>query len=425
MALVEEEVILAQIHQVTTFSMRRYLSYLLSLFLLISCNYLEVREDFDVVEDDTKEYTRLRMFTTPATIEDDSVQTKIDVDWGASEINFPWAATDVVGIFPASGSQLYFSMANGVGTNYASFDGGGWALIRTADYYSYFPFVPDFYIDKEAIPFTYIGQEQNGNADPSKAQLGEYCHQVAKGEYNAQTQTLDFGYQRLGALFRFRIPVDAGVYESLTIEVEDNLLASEGTFKAINIDGKLYNTTLTDNLMMSFKNVSFETSGELIAFMMLPPFAYLHKQLNMILTKTDGTVVKASGLGQNFEATKAYGYKPKYSVYAKNEIIDGKGGATQVVITASGSDTYSVSTDVDWLTLDTNPTSGSAVINVTASKGVEVKRTGHVIVSREQTYLGETTKLEDKVEIIQDLIGTQMGLGNWESDGVDYGGTAR
>lgn len=406
---------------------RKYI-YLLSLILLASCSIVEDNEELSEIVDNSEEYTKLTMFTTPAEIVEDCSLTRIDVDWGASEINFPWAASDVVGIFPTSGSQLYFSMENGVGTNYVTFDGGGWALIRTADYYSYFPFVPEFYIDKDAIPLTFIGQEQNGNGDPSKAQLGNYCHQVAKGVYNETTNSLDFSYQRLGSLFRFRIPVDAGTYESLLVEVEGNLIAYEGTFKAINIDGKIHNAKYTDSIELTLKNVSFDGDGTLVAFMMLPPFDYLHKQITFTLTKSDGTIVKASGLGQNFLATKAYGYGPKYTVYAKDALIEGNGETAQVVITAqlNSTDRYSVSTDVDWLTLNSNPTMGSAVIEVSAKDVSETKRSGHVIVSRTQTYQGKTTTLIDKVEITQSPSASlTVGLEDWEKSDIDYGGVAQ
>lgn len=404
--------------------MNRLILVILSLVSLVSCDYAKNRDEVTDPDSYSDEYTRLTMLTTPVEIEEDDALTKMDASW-TNSVSFLWAATDVVGIFPAAGSQLYFSMANGVGTNTATFDGGGWALIRTAEYYSYFPFVPDFYIDKEAIPLSFIGQEQRGNADPSKAQLGEYCHQVAKGAYNSDTQSLDFTYERLGALFRFRIPIDAGTYESLSVEIEDKLIAYEGTFKAINIDGKIHDPKYTDFLELSLKDVSFEEQTTLVAFMMLPPFNILNKQLTITLVKPDGTIVKASGFGKEYLAGKGYGYAPKYSVYAKNALIDGNGGTAQVVITASGSDTYSVSTDVDWLTLETNPTSGSAVINVTAGKGLSTQRTGHIIISREETYKNTTITLRDKVEITQDLIGTQMSLGDWESSGEDYGGTAK
>ena len=403
--------------------MNRFFLAILFLVSLVSCDYTKIGDEVTYPEGYTDEYTKLKMLTTPVDVEEDNALTKMDASW-TNSVSFLWAATDVVGIFPTAGSQLYFSMANGVGTNTATFDGGGWALIRTAEYYSYFPFVPDFYIDKEAIPLSFVGQEQLGNADPSKAQLGEYCHQVAKGEYNSDTQSLDFTYERLGALFRFRIPVDPGTYESLSVEIGDKLIAYEGTFKVINKDGKINDPKYTDFLSLSLKDVSFEEQTTLVAFMMLPPFNILNEQLTITLIKSDGTIVKASGFGKEYHAGKGYGYAPKYSVYAKNALIDGNGGTAQVVVTASGSDSYSVTTDVDWLTLETTPTSGSAVINVTAGKGSSTRRKGHVIISREETYKNTTITLHDKVEITQDLLGMSFEYGDWEDSGEDYGGEA-
>ena len=100
------------------------------------------------------EYKSVTMSLPPAVF-DDCPETKNEAILGSS-IQYVWSSTDTVGIFPDAGSQIYFSMAGGAGQTSAKFDGGGWALKKGSGYYSYFPFVPDFYIDKSAIPITFI-----------------------------------------------------------------------------------------------------------------------------------------------------------------------------------------------------------------------------------------------------------------------------
>ena len=75
-----------------------------------------------------------------------------------------WAANDTVGVFPDEGAQAYFPMASGAGTKNASFDGKGWALKDGYTYASYYPYIGKAYLDRNAVPVSYTGQTQVGNA---------------------------------------------------------------------------------------------------------------------------------------------------------------------------------------------------------------------------------------------------------------------
>lgn len=396
---------------------------LLCCMMLFSCTSIKEVGDIIQQDKDSGEYTSVSMVIPPIEILEDEPLTKMTVDIVSSPIAYLWSATDTVGIFPDAGSQIYFSMADGVGTSEVHFDGGGWALKKESSYYSYFPFVPDFYIDKDALPLTFEGQSQKGNADPSVADVGRYCYMASKGVADETTGSLNFEYKRLAVLHRFKIPVDAGTYESLSVRVDSPVIACHGSFSAVEITQEIKNAQYTDELSMTLEDVTFDAPSTLVVFMMLPPFNILNEQLTINLKKSDGTIVTSSAFGKNYLLGTAYGSSMHMSVYAKDTLIDGNGGSTQVVITASGSVPYTVSTDVDWLTLDTYPVSGSAVITASASKGNSVERVGHVIVSEDVTYKGTTVTLQNVVEITQDMVGMDVGLGDWET-GEDEGGTA-
>ena len=371
------------------------------------------------------EYASVTMVIPPIEIIEDDTMTKMTVDLSTKPISYLWDKEDVVGIFPSKGSQIYFSMADGVGTSTVTFDGGGWALKKGSDYFSYFPFIPDFYLDMQAIPLTFVGQNQIGNGDLTSANVGKYCYMAARGKSDENTGNLRFEYERLGIVTRHKVPVDAGTYKSLDIVIDEPLIAYDGTFNSVDVDRKINNARYSDKLSMTFEDLTLENTDEpLVAFMMIPPFNILNKQLTIKLTKSDGTVVSASDFGKDFVLGTAYGINPKLSVYAKNALIDGNGGTAQIVITANNDAEYSVSSDVDWLTLESNPKQGSAVVNVTAGKGLETQRKGHIIVTRNETYKGITITLQDKVEITQDLIGMKVGIGNWNKSEEDYGGSA-
>ena len=367
------------------------------------------------------EYASISMVVPPIEILEDDPLTRMTVDIAASPIAYLWAEKDTVGIFPENGSQIYLSMADGVGTSEVNFDGGGWGLRKNTSYYSYFPFIPDFYIRKNAIPMSFEGQSQKGNADPNVADIGRYCFMAAKGVSDEGTGNLMFEYERLGVLTRYKIPVDAGTYTSLTVKAGSPVIAYKGTFNSMEIDRSIQNAAYSDELSMSLEDMTFAEPAVLVAFMMMPPFDILNKQLTVELTKSDGTVVTSSAFGKNYQLGTAYGSAMHVSVYAKNDLIDGNGGSAQVVINASGSDAYTVSTDVDWLTLGSRPTSGSAVVTVTAGKGTTTQRTGHVIVSEQVSYKGTTITLQNKVLITQEQTGMAIGVGGW-GDGENIKG---
>ena len=129
-----------------TSNMKRIILSLSLLSLVISCTE-KVSSGLNIPEKlEEGDYRSVTMEIPPVSFDDDDPMTKINLD--LNSLNFLWAAKDSVGIFPDLGSQIYFSMAEGVGQSVATFDGGGWALKKGSSYYSYFPFVADFYIDK-------------------------------------------------------------------------------------------------------------------------------------------------------------------------------------------------------------------------------------------------------------------------------------
>ena len=372
--------------------------------------------------EESAEYQSVTMSLPPAVF-DDCPETKNEAILGSS-IQYVWSATDTVGIFPDAGSQIYFSMAGGAGQTSAKFDGGGWALKKGSGYYSYFPFVPDFYIDKSAIPITFIGQKQIGNGDPGRAYLGNYCYMVAKGVSDEATGSLYFNYERVGVLFRMRIPVQAGTYTSLTLRVEGNKLAEKGTIDAVDIDKVIHDASYTDHITLELEDLTMHTDGTLVGFLMLPPFNMLGSQVSFDLTKSDGTIVTSSAIGKNFTLGKTYDNAPKFSVSPVSAELDAEGGTVSFQIIASGTSSYTVETDADWLTLISKPTSGTSVISARASANTGKARTGRIIVSEKVISSGTQVTLKNILTVIQDHSGLNIGVGDWES-GDDEGGDAQ
>ena len=406
-----------------TTNMKRILSLALLLSTIISCNE-NLSTELDTPEvADNKEYDKVTMIIPPLSFDDDEPMTKINLD--LTSLKYLWAEKDSVGIFPDLGSQIYFSMAEGVGQSIATFDGGGWALKRTSSYYSYFPFVADYYIDKEAIPISYIGQSQDGNGNLSNASLGNHCFMVAKGVADEATGNLMFTYDRLQMPFMFVIPVEAGTYTSLDICALEEVIATSGTMNAISLDKIIHNAVYDDHLEICLKNITFDGPSTLIVTALLPPFDIYGKQFTFNLTKTDGSIVTSSVFGKTYTLGKAYKNSPNFSVSPANVKISGDGGSFNFRVTAVGLTSYSIYSDVSWLTINNAPTSGSATVTITAAKGTTQERIGHIIISEEVTYKGTTITLQNKIKIIQDITGMSMGISGWNEDEEDYGGVAQ
>lgn len=383
--------------------------------IALSCS--QINAPVDSIGDMSGEYERVVM-VMPSCKFDEGTQTRNEVLL-SSGIKYVWSATDTVGIFPTSGSQLYFSMASGAGEVSAAFDGGGWALVRGSEYFSYFPFIPDFYIDKTAVPLTFVGQSQVGNADPAHAYLGNYCYMAAKGEYDQETDALYFNYQRLGVLFRFMIPAKAGIYESLTVSVDDDILVQNGTFDAMAVDQKIYDPVYSDSLTLGISELVLDTDGTLVAFMMFPPFDVSTRQLTLRLRDAAGVEHVASVPGKNYVLGKTYNNAPSFSVSLSSSEIDGKGGDVSVNIHGSGDIQYGISTDCDWLITESDKGEGTGSIKVTALANKGAPRKGTITVSETAGSL----VLQNILTVTQLADGMNVGIGGWDQ-GNDDGGTA-
>ena len=87
------------------------------------------------------------------------------IEHSDGRLEYFWSARDTVGIFPSSGSQVFFVIEGAGGTSNADFDGGGWAFKVSSKYFSYYPFIGDIYLDRSDIPVSYVGQKQRGSEE--------------------------------------------------------------------------------------------------------------------------------------------------------------------------------------------------------------------------------------------------------------------
>ena len=171
------------------------------------------------------------VFVTPSipVVEENGPSTRVSVSPTATGYRFPWASTDTVGIFPSAGSQVYFSMADGAGTTYAEFDGGGWSLRQSSVYYSYYPFVGDMYLDSGRIPVDFTGQRQLGTATYDGANF-----YMASSGTTTSGGVLTFYYDMLNTVFRIDATLPVGTYTRMTMSLDEPLFVKEGYYDLSN-----------------------------------------------------------------------------------------------------------------------------------------------------------------------------------------------
>lgn len=218
-----------------------------SLGLLAACSGLnEIDLEKDPILDDGELVERV-VFEVPLirSLGEDE-ETRASLSQEGDDINFVWEVTDTVGIYPDQGAQVFFSMKDGVGTNVASFDGGGWALRQKSTYSCYYPFVGNIYLDRDAIPVSFANQEQAGISGHE----GVRFFLASEGTSSA-SGALRFDFQILNTVIRIRaIGLPAGTYTKLSITTDDPMFVEKGTFglEDMKITGKTYSNSLDISL---------------------------------------------------------------------------------------------------------------------------------------------------------------------------------
>ena len=101
-------------------------SYLLmaaSIGLLASCSQME--QDFaDLNSLSDGDLVEKVIFEVLPVKDGDAPDTKASAVPNGGTVGFVWESTDTVGIYPGRGSQVYFNIEDGVGSNSVSFTGG-------------------------------------------------------------------------------------------------------------------------------------------------------------------------------------------------------------------------------------------------------------------------------------------------------------
>ena len=215
---------------------------------------------------------------------DDSPLTRTSVN----EYNFYWAAGDTVGIYPASGAQVYFALTAGAGASSAEFDGGGWGFKPSAVYYSYYPFIGSIYLDRNHIPVSYQGQKQIGTAtshigpfdfmytDPSPATYSNTDpNQVPVGN-------VSFQYHHLSCIIRpILVGLPAGHYTKLAVTAPSDVFTEKGYYDLMTEHPAIVPTRYTNQLVIDLQDFYVQSGVNYEIYLMSAPAAVGGMQLTI------------------------------------------------------------------------------------------------------------------------------------------------
>ena len=215
-----------------------------------------------------------------------------------------WAENDTVGVFPDKGAQAYFPMASGAGTKNASFDGEGWALKDGRTYGAYYPCIGEFYLDRNAVPVSYIGQKQVGNG--SMAHLGNYDYMVATPTA-PEFGSAQFMFKHLSALVQLKITVpQPATFTSVKLVTDTEAFAVEGKVDVMAKAPVITPSAPATEVVLNLQDVATTQENEVVTFyFMLPPADLSGKTLKAVLASDKGDV-EVELESKNFKAGTAY-----------------------------------------------------------------------------------------------------------------------
>lgn len=284
---------------------KRGVVLLLAMAMALSCTRESGNRTLDGVAlpDGTALFTLPQLRTEGVAEEDSGTKTVYSPEKGG----MVWSDRDTIGVFPQTGSPIYFPMAGSAGEDVAEFDGGGWKLKPSTTYYSFCPFVPDMYLHPESIPYTVTGQVQK--ADGSRCHDGFDCL-WSKGTTSGGS-AVNFTFNRLCCFFRFTFTPAPGTYRKLVISAEDKAIPVRATF---DITASSPALVVPENgyeaeLAVDIEDAVVEAQGtSLLVYAAFIPCNLTGKQITFTLVDSEGRGYQYTRtFSKAFEAGTLYG----------------------------------------------------------------------------------------------------------------------
>lgn len=276
--------------------------YLLASAVCLSVAFASCADDVQQFGIDPSQPLKQIVMTTQDFQPESGSRTVYQIADGA--VACTWAANDTVGVFPEKGAQAYFPMASGAGTKNAAFDGEGWSLKDGYTYASYYPYIGNAYLDRNAVPVSYAGQTQQGNA--SMDHLGDYDY-MAAAPTAPEFGSAQFTFKHLSALVQLKITMpQPATLTSVKLVTDAKAFAVEGQVDIMADAPVLTPVTSSTEVVLNLQDVATTAANQVVTlYMMLPPADLSGQTLKAVVVSDKGTQDIALE-SKNFQAGKAY-----------------------------------------------------------------------------------------------------------------------
>ena len=271
------------------------------LLLLTACSKESRQPSPDVVDEERLvEAVRFELPTIPYV--EDAPDTRVAFSRDGSEFNLAFETTDTLGICPAEGSPIYFKTTGG---RSASFDGGAWRLRMNVDYYSYFPFIPSFYLDKTRVPVRFDGQRQRGLEYPLPNTSAFFS---CIGEPDNVNDLVTFNYKLANCYINVNATLPAGTYTKMHLRLEEDLFVQTGTVDITQEPPVITPGRMTHLLTLDLQDATLVSEGLLAAYVSCAPIDITGKVITIYFLDNEGFVYKAQKtVARAYEAGIRYG----------------------------------------------------------------------------------------------------------------------
>ena len=278
---------------------------LLMPFIIGLCSCTSERSDLQTVNEDAR-IVKVGIIEMNADVPESR--------WVYDEFNkFGWKSNDVLGIFPyPKGSQLEFpiDIEEGVTTETAVFDGGGWAFKGGYTYSAYTPY--NLLSTKgDKIQFSYANQFRRMIG--SSFDLRESMLKVSAPS-TVKNGTLYFGLCNVESFLQINLrnlPPE-NTYTSLTLYAEGNVIpqVKEYDLFSTKIDGKT--VTITDKVLSYDNHLTIDlmnvkpVDNNILIWMAFPAIGTAYGTLTAVVKDIDGNLYVGEVLDKDGENSFEY-----------------------------------------------------------------------------------------------------------------------
>lgn len=269
-------------------------------FLFVACFLVACSSDQAELFSPDDEVGSIRV-TLPVFEEEEMTRTNWTNNNGT--LDYTFAITDTIGVFPTNGDQISFSLSKGAGTKSFTFAGAGWGVKNGFSYGAYLPFdKTNFFRKNSEIPLSYIGQKQEGlaNNNTTVKYLGLYDY-MACGAKFPQNGSLDILLDRLGLRLKIAVTIpDAGTYKSATISSNKQELITEAALDISKKDPMTTATKKSKKLSLSLINFTTTKNNQVVyLYMFCLPMDLTGNTLTLGIKALNGDVYTGNLVAKN------------------------------------------------------------------------------------------------------------------------------